>query len=41
MVQRGAENANHNGIAQVSFYSQDLTKIFRTSLGQIKDLMHY
>ncbi|ENX10234.1 23S rRNA (uracil(1939)-C(5))-methyltransferase RlmD [Acinetobacter variabilis] len=28
MVQRGAENANHNGIAQVSFYSQDLTKDF-------------
>lgn len=28
MVQRGAENAKNNGIAQVAFYSQDLTKDF-------------
>ena len=26
MVQRGIENAKHNGISQVEFYSQDLTK---------------
>ena len=28
MVRRGAENAKNNGIAQISFYSQDLTKDF-------------
>lgn len=28
MVQRGMENARHNGISQVAFYSQDLTKDF-------------
>ena len=28
MVQRGTENARHNGISQVQFYSQDLTKDF-------------
>ena len=28
MVQRGAENAQNNGLSQVKFYSQDLTKDF-------------
>ncbi len=28
MVRRGAENAKNNGIAQIAFYSQDLTKDF-------------
>ena len=28
MVQRGIENAKHNGMTQVHFYSQDLTKDF-------------
>ncbi len=28
MVHRGAENAQNNGLSQVKFYSQDLTKDF-------------